>query len=178
MSDSEIKALNQHIEKFLRENLGQILEQNPDTKIFTMRYEIEMRERIIRVEEELKNQRELMIAGFKRMDERFEQVEKRFEQTDKRIEQLQEEMNRRFEQVDKRIEQLQEEMNRRFEQTDKRIEQLQEEMNRRFEQVDKRFEQVERRLDNLESKMFHFMIWSFGTTFTAAGIIIAVLKLT
>lgn len=45
-----------------------------------MRYELDLRERTVRVEEELKHQRELMIGGFKRMDERFEQVDKRFDQ--------------------------------------------------------------------------------------------------
>ncbi len=51
-------------------------------------YEIELRERMVRVEEELKHQRELMREGFARMDERFVQVDKRFEQVDKRFEQV------------------------------------------------------------------------------------------
>ncbi len=87
-------------------------------------YEIELRERMVRVEEELKNQRDLMKQGFDLMDKRFEQIEKRFEQ-----------------------------------------------MEKRFEQMDKRFESLTRRIDR-------FMIWSFGLTVTAAGAIIAVLKLT
>ena len=36
--------------------------------------EMELRERMVRVEEELKRQRELMIEGFRRMDERFEDL--------------------------------------------------------------------------------------------------------
>ncbi|MBM3202727.1 hypothetical protein FJZ55_02295 [Candidatus Woesearchaeota archaeon] len=72
--------------------------------------EFDQRERIIRVEEELKHQRELMREGFNRMDKRFEQMQlemnKRFEQVDKRFEQMQLEMNKRFEQVDKRFEQM------------------------------------------------------------------------
>jgi len=51
-----------------------------------VRYELEIRERIVRVEEELKHQRELMLEGFKQMEKRFEQVDKRFEQIDKRFE--------------------------------------------------------------------------------------------
>ena len=50
-----------------------------------MRYELDLRERIIRVEEELKHQRELMIEGFKQMEKRFEQVDKRFEQQHQEI---------------------------------------------------------------------------------------------
>ena len=41
--------------------------------------EIELRERMIRVEEELKHQRELMQQGFAMMEKRFQQVDKRFE---------------------------------------------------------------------------------------------------
>ncbi|SER26081.1 hypothetical protein SAMN05421690_101515 [Nitrosomonas sp. Nm51] len=37
-----------------------------------MRDEPEIREKIVRVEEELKHQRELMIDGFNRVDKRFE----------------------------------------------------------------------------------------------------------
>ena len=86
-------------------------------------YEFELHERMIRVEEELKTQRELMKQG-------FEQVDKKFEQMDKR-----------------------------------------------FESMDKRFESMENHFSELSRRMFHFMIWSFGSTATAAGIIIAVMKL-
>ena len=51
-------------------------------------------------------------------------------------------------------------------------------VDQRFEASDKRFEAIENRLDKLGQHIFRFMIWSFGTTVTAAGIIIAVLKLT
>ena len=71
---------------------------------------------------------------------------------------LREDMDRRFEQVEKR-----------FEQVDKRFEQMQLETVKRFEQVDKRF-------DQLTSRMDHFMIWSFATTLTVGGIVIAAVK--
>ena len=50
-------------------------------------YEIELRERMVRVEEELKHQRDLMRQGFEAMDKRFEQVDKRFEDLIKRHDQ-------------------------------------------------------------------------------------------
>jgi len=56
-----------------------------------VRYELDLRERTIRVEEELKHQRELMLEGFKQMEKRFEQMQMRLE------------MDKRFEQVDKRF---------------------------------------------------------------------------
>ena len=55
------------------------------------RYEMELRERVIRVEEGLKRQSELMQAGFALMEKRFEQVDKRFEQ-------MQQEMQKGFDQ--------------------------------------------------------------------------------
>jgi predicted nuclease with TOPRIM domain len=91
------------------------------------------------------------------------------EDMDKRFEQMQIETVKRFEQVD-----------RRFEQVDKRFEQMQIETVKRFEQVDKRFEQMQaettKRFDQLTSRMDHFMIWSFATTLTVGGIVIAAIK--
>jgi hypothetical protein len=57
---------------------------------------------------------------------------------------------------------------------------LREDMDKRFEQVDKRFEQMQvetaKRFDQLTSRMDHFMIWSFATTLTVGGIVIAAIK--
>jgi len=82
-----------------------------------------LKERMVRVEEELRHQRELMLQGFAMM-------EKRFESNDKR-----------------------------------------------FESIDKRFESLEESIEKLSARMFQFMLWSFGFTATAAGIIIAVMKM-
>ena len=46
---------------------------------------------------------------------------------------------------------------------------LREDMDKRFEQVDKRFEQLTSRID-------HFIIWSFATTVSVGGIVVAVIK--
>jgi len=75
---------------------------------------IDLYERMVRVEEELKHQRELILNVMKMMDKRFAEVDKRFEE-------MRSDMNMRFEQVDKR-----------FEQVDKRFEDLRSDMNRRF----------------------------------------------
>jgi septation ring formation regulator EzrA len=98
LADEDIAFIKAHLGEWLAE---QSLAKPPAV------YEIELRERMVRVEEELKHQRELMREGFERMDQRFEQVDKRFEQVDKR-----------FEQVDKRLEQI----DKRFEQVDARFE--------------------------------------------------------
>lgn len=84
----------------IKELIGEIItERHPEITNNNVRYELEIRERILRVEEGLKHQRELMQEGFNRMDKRFEQVDKRFES-------LIAEMNARFAQVDKRFEQV------------------------------------------------------------------------
>ena len=82
---------------------------------------------------------------------------------------LRSEMHALREDMDKRFEQMQVETVKRFEQVDKRFEQMQIETVKRFEQVDKRF-------DQLTSRMDYFMIWSFATTLTVGGIVIAAIK--
>jgi archaellum component FlaC len=67
---------------------------------------------------------------------------------------------------------LREDMDKRFEQVDKRFEQV----DKRFEQVDKRFEQVDKRFEQLTSRIDHFMIWSFATTVSVGGMIVAAIK--
>ena len=148
-------ALAQEDIEQIRLLIKKTLSETPETLNANVRYELDLRERTIRVEEELKHQRELMLEGFKQMEKRFEQVDKRFEQVDKR-----------FEQVDKRFEQIQLDMNKRFEQVDKR-----------FEQVDKKFEQLHQEIMGLHHEIKLLMRWSFGTLLAIGGLIVAVLRL-
>ena len=53
-----------------------------------VRFELELRERIVRVEEELKHQRQLMIQGFEQMEKRFEAMDNRFEIITQRLDRL------------------------------------------------------------------------------------------
>ncbi len=87
--------------------------------------EFSLLERIIRVEEELKAQREIIASLQREMGARFEAIEKRFETMNKAME-------KRFETMNKAME-------KRFEAVEKR-----------FEAVDKRFESVEKRLSFLQ----------------------------
>jgi hypothetical protein len=79
---------------FIQELIAKALAERPEMNQANVRYELELRERIVRIEEELKHQRELILEGFNRMNKRFEQLigemnarfaqmEKRFEQVDK-----------------------------------------------------------------------------------------------
>jgi len=150
LAEEDIKQIQQLIDQAWSKN-QQISNQN-------IHYELEIRERIVRVEEELKNQRELILEGFKQSDKRFEQVDKRFES-------MQHNMDKRFEQIDKR-----------FEQVDKRFEQI----DKRFEQVDKRFESMQSTMNNgfkeINRRMDHFMIWSLGGTITVGIFVVNYLK--
>jgi hypothetical protein len=70
-------ALVQEDIEFIKKNLGIWLAEQSLAKPPVV-YEIELRERIVRVEEGLKHQRELMRQGFEQMENRFEQIDKRF----------------------------------------------------------------------------------------------------
>lgn len=92
-------------------------------------YEIELRERMVRVEEELKHQRELIQQILVQMDKRFEQVDKRFDQVDQR-----------------------------------------------FGQVEKRFERIDAQILHLTQRIDRFMVWSFATTVSVGGLVVALIK--
>lgn len=83
----------------IQDLIKKVISELPETANANVRYELDLRERTIRVEEELKHQRELMLEGFKQMEKRFEQADKRFEQIDKRFEQV----DKRFEDMGRRI---------------------------------------------------------------------------
>ena len=92
-------ALAQEDFEQLERLIDQKLAARPESVYANVRYDLELRERVIRVEEELKHQRELMVQGFALMEKRFEQVDKRFEQVDKRFEEMREDFNKRFERL-------------------------------------------------------------------------------
>ena len=56
----------------------------------------EIDKRGVRIEEELKHQRELRVAGFAASDKRFEDVNRRFEDVNQRFEETTANMNKRF----------------------------------------------------------------------------------
>ena len=134
----------------------------------------ELYERVVKIEEELRHQRELIKIILEQMDKRFEQIDKRFEQIDKRFEQIDkrfEQVNKRFEQIDKRFEQV----NKRFEQIDKRFEQIDkrfQQVDKRFELVEKRFEQIDKKFEQITMRLDRFMFWFLGLVVSATLTII------
>jgi hypothetical protein len=61
-----------------------------------------------------------------------------------------------------------------FDQMEKGFDQV----DRRLDQVDRRLEAHDKRFDELTAALRRFIYWSFGTTVTIAGVIIAVITLT
>ncbi len=94
LATEDIQFIKQHVGEWLAEaSLGK-----PPVV-----YEIELRERIIRVEEELRHQRDLIQQVLEQMDERFEQMDKRFEQMDKCFEAMQQQMDKCFDEINRRM---------------------------------------------------------------------------
>ena len=86
-------SLAQEDIEFIKKHLGEWLTEVSLGKPPAV-YEIELRERMVRVEEALKHQGELIQQLIQQMDKRFEQVDKRFEQMDQRFAELQRRMDR------------------------------------------------------------------------------------
>ena len=101
LEKEELQLIGKYVQQHLTEWLPEQTHKHKDHI-----YPIELGERMVRVEEELKNQRELMKQGFDQIDRRMEQMQinmdKRFEQVDKRFEQI----DKRFEQVDKQFDSI------------------------------------------------------------------------
>ena len=109
LRDEDVGRIVEYAKPWLREIVDQIVPRMELAGVGN-----QLLERMVRVEEELKAQRELMDERFGFIERRFEAVDKRFEAVDKRFEDLIENMNKRFEAVDKRFEDLTGQMNHRF----------------------------------------------------------------
>ena len=91
--------------EFIKAHLGEWLAEQSFAKPPAV-YEIELRERMVRVEEELRHQRELIQTILVQMDKRFDAVDKRFEQMQLNMDKRFEAVDKRFEAIDKRFEEL------------------------------------------------------------------------
>jgi predicted nuclease with TOPRIM domain len=111
LGEQELKTIGEYVRNRLPEWLGSMnYYPRPD------KYDLEIRDRMVRVEEELKNQRELMLRGFEQVDKRLDQIDKRFEQVDKHFDRV----YKRFEAGDERFESFE----RRFERLDTKFNRL------------------------------------------------------
>ena len=146
-----------------KELIRKVVKEELET--FTIKQEKELRdfsllERIVRVEDELKAQRDLFMQMFKAMENRFTDVNKRFEAVDNRFEAMDKRFKDLITYMDKRFD----DVNKRFESMDKRFD----DVNKRFESMDKRFEAIDRR--------FVQLTWFIGFMTAFISTLITVLK--
>ena len=107
----------------------------------------QLMERMVRVEEELKSQREILLTHVETSDRRFGDMNRRFEDA-----------NRRFDDV-----------NQRFEDVNKRFD----DVNERFEDVNKRFDDVNKRFDD-NNKRHTTTQWAVGIGFVVLTALVTV----
>jgi len=159
-------ALAQEDIQFIKDHLGAWLAEQSLGKPPAV-YEIELRERMVRVEEELKHQRELIKTLIEQMDKRFDAAQK---QVDQRADEIGKRFDAMQKQLDQRCDVMQKQLDQRSDEVDKRFDAMQRQLDQRFDLVDKRFEALTRRIDR-------FMVWSYATTLTVGGLVVAALKL-
>lgn len=97
---SAMKLTDEQLEQiasYLEENSEKLCSKN--NLIHLRPYDLQIFERITRVEEELRNQRELIIKQNETMQFGFSQIDKRFDDVNKRFE----DVNKRFDDVNKRF---------------------------------------------------------------------------
>jgi len=139
------------------EQIGSYIESNFDrfgakSNVIQLRpYDIQLIERMTRIEEELRSQREIILKQNETMQFGFAQMDKRFEQVDKRFEAMQKQMDERFTAVDKRFESVQ-------------------------KQMDERFASVDKRFDDMNKK-FTMMMWMMSAGFTIIATVITLLTI-
>ena len=153
VTDQELEAVVLHV----KDRLPELLAQSPAT--IPNDY-FRLTERIVRVEEAIRNLGLIMEKRFEAIDKRFEAIDKRFEAVDKRFEDLIHQMDKRFEAVD-----------RRFESVDKRFE----DMNKRFEDMNKRFEDMNKRFDAI-GRRFNWTIGITTALITGLGVLITIYR--
>ena len=143
------------------EQIGSYIESNFDrfgakSNVVQLRsYDIQLIERMTRIEEELRSQRDLILKQNETMQFGFSQMDKRFETMQK--------------QMDSRFEAVQKQMDERFTAVDKRFESVQKQMDERFTAVDKRFDDM--------NKKFTMMMWMMSAGFTFILTVITLLTI-
>ena len=94
LREEELQIIGEYVQSHLTEWLPEQTYRSVDRI-----YPIELGERMVRVEEELKNQRELMKQGFDQIDRRMELMQVNM---DKRFELMQNSIDKRFDEVNAR----------------------------------------------------------------------------
>ena len=118
-------------------------------------------ERIATIEQELKDQRELMAV-------RFDAVDRRFEEMNERMAERFDAVDRRFAAVDRRFEEMGKRSDERFEEMGRRSDERFAAVNVRFEDMNKRFEDMNRRFGSMQ--------WLVGGGVVFLGVLMTVFE--
>ena len=145
LRDEDVGRIGDYVKPWLRELVDRMAPRAEAVGVGSA-----LLERMVRVEEELKAQRELM-------DERFGFMEQRFEASDRRFDDLIAHLDKRFDAVDRRFDAV----DKRFDAVDRRFEDLMADSGRRCGRVDTRFEDLIRHTD----KRFNTLTWMIGVGF-------------
>ena len=152
LSDRQLETIGSYVKNNLPEWLNGA---QPDISAQFFEY----MGRLIRLEEAINRQGDLIEKLIHQMDKRIDQMDKRFDQIDKRIDQI----DKRIDQIDKRIDQV-----------DKRINELSHQMDKRFEQVDRRFEQMEKYIEKIDKRItLMFVVLTAISSLVGAAVVVA-----
>lgn len=115
LGDAELRHIGGYVKDNLREWLREVAPAalGPPAAVDPAADPVtntQLLERVVRVEEELKAQRELFLVRFEAVDRRFEASDQRFVDMNMRFE----DMNTRFEDMNLRFEDMKDYLNRRF----------------------------------------------------------------
>ena len=158
LDQAELQQVIDHVKGHLHQILTETV---PDLVAAPHSRDRDLLDRMVRVEEELKNLRETMERRFQAQHELIasqqEAIASEFRAVDKRFD----DVNRRFEDVNKRFD----DVNKRFE-----------DVNRRFEDVDKRFEDVNKRFEDV-NRRFALIQWMGVVGFATIAAMTAVVGL-
>ena len=158
LRDEDVGRVGEYVKPWLREIVEEMV---PRVDLGSVG--VQLLERMVRVEEELKAQRTLMDERFNFVVQRFAAVDRHFEeliaatdkrfaesnaQSDKRFAESSAQSDRRFAVVDKRFEESNAQSDRRFDVVDERFAAV----DRRFDVVDERFAAVDRRFDAVDQR--------------------------
>jgi flagellar capping protein FliD len=146
LGERELKKIGEYVKAHLPEWLGELRRDR----------EIELTERIVRVEEEVKSLREVMEGRFEAMESHFES---RFEAMESRFESRYEAVDSRFDALESHVESRFEAIDARFEAVDTRFDSMESRFETRFEEIDKRFTHMQ---------------WTIGLGFTLLAMLMGV----
>ena len=154
LRDEDVGRVGEYVKPWLREIVEEMV-----PRVDLCSVGVQLLERMVRVEEELKAQRTLMDERFNFVVQRFAAVDRHFEEliaaTDKRFAESNAQSDRRFAESNARSDRRFAAVDQRFAAVDRRFDAVDvrfESVDQRFESVDQRFDAVDKRFDAVDKR--------------------------